>query len=69
MDGRESAVPPGEGAGEPRQDVHNPNIDEDSAGAGECGTLDLANGWICRRPARHPDGCRFEPPSAPRPRP
>jgi hypothetical protein len=48
---------------EPRLDVHNANIDQDSAAAGECGTVDLANGWKCRQPALHRDGCTFEAPA------
>jgi hypothetical protein len=56
-------IPPTRAAGEPRQDVHNTNIDEDSAAAGECGTLDLANGWICRQPGLHSGGCTFEAPT------
>lgn len=51
---------PGRRAGEPRLDVHNANIDEESAAADECGTINLANGWICRRPALHNGGCAFE---------
>ena len=55
-------VPPDRGASD-RLNVHNTNIDEDRAAAGECGALDLANGWICRRPALHQDGCTFEAPT------
>jgi hypothetical protein len=57
-------VMPGRSAGEPRLDVHNANVDEDSAAADECGTLNLANGWICRQAALHRGGCTFQPPNA-----
>lgn len=56
-------TPPTQSTGEPRLSVHNRNIDEDSAAAGQCGTLDLANGWMCRQPTLHHDGCTFEPPT------
>jgi hypothetical protein len=54
---------PSRSAGEPRLDVHNANVDEASAAADECGTLNLANGWICRRAALHHGGCAFEAPT------
>lgn len=50
--------------GEPRLDVHNSNVDQDSAESGRCGTLDLRSGRVCRLPALHPDGCDFESPDA-----
>jgi hypothetical protein len=49
--------------GEPRLDVHNANVDEDSAAADECGTTNLANGSICRQAALHHGGCTFEAPA------
>ncbi len=58
-------LPPDRPGGERRLDMHNINIDEVSAAAGECGTVDLANGWMCRLPAQHPDGCTFEAPVGP----
>jgi hypothetical protein len=58
-------MPPERAVGEPRLDIHNTNIDEVSAAAGECGTLALANGWMCRQPAQHPEGCTFEAPTGP----
>jgi hypothetical protein len=48
--------------GEPRLDVHNRNVDEDMADAGQCGTLDLTSGRVCRLPALHPGGCDFQAP-------
>jgi hypothetical protein len=48
--------------GEPRLDVHNSNVDEDSAETGRCGTLDLRSGRVCRLPALHPDACDFQAP-------
>lgn len=48
--------------GEPRLDVHNCNVDERTAEAGRCGTVDLRNGRICQRPAMHHGGCDFELP-------
>jgi hypothetical protein len=54
---------PSRSAREPRLDVHNANVNEDSAAANECGTVNLANGWICRRAALHHGGCTFEAPS------
>jgi hypothetical protein len=50
--------------GEPRLDLHNSNVDEDAAGTGRCGTLDLNSGRVCRLPALHSDGCVFERPAA-----
>jgi hypothetical protein len=49
--------------GTARLDFHNANVDEESAGAGRCGTLDLKTGRVCRQPALHPDGCDFEAPN------
>jgi hypothetical protein len=46
--------------GEPRLDVHNANVDENRAETGECGTLDLRTGRVCRLPALHADGCDFQ---------
>jgi hypothetical protein len=46
--------------GEPCLDVHNANVDESRAETGECGTVDLRTGRICRLPALHPDGCDFQ---------
>jgi len=51
--------------GEPRLDVHNANVDEDTAKTGRCGTVDLRTGRVCRLPALHPGGCDFEPPHDP----
>lgn len=56
-------APPRRPAGEPRLDVHNASVDADSAAADECGTLNLANGWICRATALHQGGCTFEAPA------
>lgn len=46
--------------GHERYDLHNVNIDETAAIANLCGVLDLRNGRVCRLPALHPRGCRFE---------
>jgi hypothetical protein len=51
--------------GESRLDVHNANVDEDTAKTGRCGTVDLRTGRVCRLPALHPDGCDFEAPDHP----
>jgi hypothetical protein len=45
--------------GEPRLDVHNSNVDEETAETGLCGTLDLRGGRVCRLPALHASGCDF----------
>lgn len=57
------SLPPNHPASAPRLDVHNINIDKDSTAAGECGTLHLADGWICHLPKLHRDGCAFQPPA------
>jgi hypothetical protein len=48
--------------GEPRLDVHNTNVDEDTAETGRCGTLDLRSGRVCRLPALHREACDFQAP-------
>ena len=48
--------------GEPRLDVHNSNIDLDTADTGLCGTVDLRSGRVCRLPALHANGCDFRTP-------
>jgi hypothetical protein len=50
--------------GQPRLDVHNSSVDEETAEAGRCGAHDLASGRICRLPALHPGGCDFQAPQA-----
>lgn len=52
---------------EPRLDVHNANVDEDLAGAGLCGTLNLITGGACQLPALHQGGCDFHRISMPPP--
>ena len=56
-------APTNHAAPQPRLDAHNINIDTDSREAGECGTLHLADGWICRQAELHQDGCTFQAPS------
>jgi hypothetical protein len=51
--------------GQPRLDVHNSNVDENRADTGQCGTLDLRTGRVCRLPALHSDGCDFGAPRDP----
>ena len=48
---------------EPRLDVHNSNVDHQMADSGQCGTLDLRTGRVCRRPALHTGGCEFQAPN------
>jgi hypothetical protein len=48
--------------GEPRLDVHNSSVDEDTAEIGRCGTLDLRSGRVCRLPALHSGACNFQAP-------
>jgi hypothetical protein len=50
--------------GEPRLDVHNSNVDEETAESGLCGTVDLSTGRVCRLAALHPGGCDFQAPQA-----
>ena len=42
-----------------RQDLHNAGIDEVAAADGSCGALHLPSGRVCRKQARHADGCEF----------
>ena len=51
--------------GEPRLDLHNSNIEQVAAEVGQCGTIDLRSGRVCRLPALHPDGCDLQPTDAP----
>jgi hypothetical protein len=51
--------------GEPRLDVHNSDVDEETAEAGRCGALDLPSGRICQLPALHRGGCDFQAPQEP----
>lgn len=46
---------------EPRLDLHNSNVEQVAAETGQCATIDLRNGRICRLPAMHAGGCTFEP--------
>jgi hypothetical protein len=46
-----------------RLDLHNACIDQPTAAAGYCGTIDLAKGRICQSPAGHAEGCDFRPAS------
>jgi hypothetical protein len=48
----------------PRIDLHNPEIDDDAAGAGLCGMTHLATGRCCRLPVHHMGTCRFVSPHA-----
>jgi hypothetical protein len=50
--------------GQPRLDLHNSNVEQAAAEVGQCGTIDLTSGRICRLPALHRDGCDFEPADA-----
>jgi hypothetical protein len=43
----------------PRIDLHNPEIDDDAAGAGLCGMTHLPTGRCCRLPVHHSGTCRF----------
>jgi hypothetical protein len=56
----------GRPVGEPRLDVHNSNVEEMAAEIGQCGTIDLRSGRICRLPALHAGGCDFQQADAPR---
>ena len=51
--------------GEPRLDVHNSNVDQDTAETGRCGIVDLHSGRVCLLPALHPNGCHFQAPQDP----
>ena len=46
--------------GQPRLDLHNSNVEQVAAEVGQCGTVDLRRGRVCRLPALHADGCDFE---------
>jgi len=56
---------PGRPEGEARRDVHNSNVDQDTAEAGRCGTLNLHTGRVCQLPALHTGSCVFELSNAP----
>lgn len=43
----------------PRNEVHNPSVDEELAEAGRCGLTDLQTGRRCLLRARHTGPCRF----------
>jgi hypothetical protein len=62
----DNAAPSTRAEGQPRLDIHNPNVDQDLAELGRCGTVSLSSGEVCRLPALHRDGCDFQPPEAPR---
>lgn len=51
--------------GEPRLDLHNSNVEQVAAEIGQCGTIDLRSGFVCRLPALHGDGCAFRPADTP----
>jgi hypothetical protein len=51
------------GSGVERLDLHNASIDEPNADAGNCGTIHLPTGRVCRAQAHHVGGCDFGPPS------
>ena len=46
-----------------RLDLHNASIDRPAAAAGNCGTIHLPTGRVCRAQAHHVGGCDFGPPS------
>ena len=43
-----------------RLDLHNSNIDFDTAIAGRCGVTHLQSGRVCQLPHRHQRPCQWE---------